>query len=183
MRPCIYRSQCVWHAEINRRARCQHKSAGQRRTSMTNIQLFEVQEIGLTYRPILINRKKITCSNDAAEVFRTVYDRETFEYKEYFYVMLLKQNNEVLGIKKISEGGMTATVVDVREIFAIALKGAACGIIICHNHPSGNKNPSSNDIRLTEKIKKAGELLDLRLLDHVILTASTYTSFADEGIV
>jgi len=98
-------------------------------------------------------------------------------------MLLLNRANKVLGITTISEGGLSGTVTDVRLIYQYAIKGNASGIIICHNHPSGNVNPSESDQKITNKIKEAGNLLDIQLLDHIILTSEReiYRSFADEG--
>jgi DNA repair protein RadC len=93
-------------------------------------------------------------------------------------VLLLNRANRVLGCLKLSKGGLTGTVVDLR----ILLKAMASGIIIAHNHPSGNLKPSDADRELTSQIKQAGKLLDITLLDHLILgTEGDYVSFADEG--
>ncbi len=83
----------------------------------------------------------------------------------------------------ISVGGVSGTVVDPKKVFKIALDGGASSIIICHNHPSGNIKPSDSDIRLTKKITEAGNLLDIRVLDHIISGDNTYFSFADEGLM
>ncbi len=98
-------------------------------------------------------------------------------------MLLLNRANKVLGITTISEGGLSGTVTDVRLIYQYAIKGNACGIIIAHNHPSGNSNPSESDQKITQKIKEAGNLLDIQLLDHIILTPEKeiFRSLADEG--
>lgn len=83
----------------------------------------------------------------------------------------------------ISQGGLDGTVADLRIIFAIALKSLSTSIVVAHNHPSGNKKPSAADTKLTKKIKDAGELLDIQLLDHLILVENGYFSFADEGLL
>jgi DNA repair protein RadC len=103
------------------------------------------------------------------------------ELKECFYAMFLNRANKVLGILLISEGGISGTVVDVRSIFSAALKALCSSIILAHNHPSGNRSPSECDLSITTKIKNAGELLDIQVLDHVILLPDGYTSLADEG--
>jgi len=98
-------------------------------------------------------------------------------------MLLLNRANKVLGITTISEGGLSGTVTDIRLIFQYAIKGNASGIIVAHNHPSGNQNPSESDLKITQKIKEAGNLLDIQLLDHIILTPESeiYRSLADEG--
>jgi len=105
------------------------------------------------------------------------------EHREYFFVMLMNRANKVLGVSTISMGGMSGTVADPKIIFQVALKVSAASIILCHNHPSGNIKPSESDIRLTQKIKKAGSFLDLPCIDHIILTEDSYFSFADEGML
>jgi DNA repair protein RadC len=89
----------------------------------------------------------------------------------------------VLGIYEVSTGGITGTVADPRLIFAAALKANACAMIISHNHPSGNLKPSRQDEELTAKLKQAGQFLDIKVLDHLIITTETYFSFADEEIL
>jgi DNA repair protein RadC len=97
--------------------------------------------------------------------------------------MLLNRSNRVLGISCISKGGISGTVVDVKIILQTALKANASGLIISHNHPSGNLTASSEDIKITVKLKNACKLLDLSLLDHLIITDEGYLSFADEGML
>ena len=97
--------------------------------------------------------------------------------------MLLNRANRVLGIVNISQGGMAGTIADPKVIFAAAIKSAASQIILIHNHPSGNLKPSQADISLTRKLKTGGELLDIAVLDHIILTKDSYVSLAEEGII
>jgi DNA repair protein RadC len=98
--------------------------------------------------------------------------------------MLLNRSNRVLGIAEISKGGLSGTDTDVRVILQYAIKSNASGIIICHNHPSGNMHPSESDLTLTKKIKEAASLLDVQLFDHlIIIPEGKYYSVADEGIV
>ncbi|MBL7870526.1 MAG: JAB domain-containing protein, partial [Cyclobacteriaceae bacterium] len=98
-------------------------------------------------------------------------------------VMLTNRANKVLGIFEVSTGGISGTVADPKLIFAAAIKAAASGIILSHNHPSGNLQPSQADIDLTRKIKEAGRFLEIQLLDHIIITTEGYYSFADEGLI
>jgi DNA repair protein RadC len=96
----------------------------------------------------------------------------------------LNRSNAVLGILSVSKGGISGTVTDVRLIFQGALKTNASGIIVCHNHPSGNAYPSESDKKITQKIKEAGNLMDIQLLDHlIILPVEGYYSFADDGVI
>jgi len=96
----------------------------------------------------------------------------------------MNRSNAVLGILEVSKGGISGTVTDVRVVYQAAIKGNASGIICAHNHPSGNLNPSESDTRLTQKLKDAGTLMDIQLLDHLILTADdNYYSYADNGLL
>lgn len=146
------------------------------------MQLFS--EITINWKPLTEKKTlpKITMSADAARVFRT-YWTDRITYKEEFFILLLNQANRVLGISKISEGGLAGTVVDAKMIFQAALKANAAAIILGHNHPSGNLAPSEQDKSLTEKIVKAGKVLDIRVLDHIILTYDDYKSFSDDGLM
>lgn len=139
-------------------------------------------EISINYKPLLpfLSMKPITSSVDASELFRQFWS-DKIAYKEEFYIMLLNQANIPIGISKISEGGLAGTVVDVKNIFQTALKANAAAIILSHNHPSGNLKPSDQDISLTNKIREGGKLMDIRILDHVILSYDGYKSFSDEG--
>jgi len=139
-------------------------------------------EIKITYRnkQKFSDMQRVNSSKDAVDVLRSVWS-DQIEYREEFAVICLNRANRVLGYSFISSGGLAGTVVDAKVVFQIALKSNASSIILAHNHPSGNKQPSDPDINLTKKMKQAGELLDLPVLDHVILTSETYYSLADEG--
>lgn len=147
--------------------------------------IYEVAEIQLTYKtevkPSL--RPKISGSRDAYNVLMENWDKSKIEFIEQFKVMLLNRANKVLGIFEVSSGSATGTVADPKLIFAAAIKGNACGIILSHNHPSGNLHPSQADIDLTKKMKDCGKLLEIQVLDHVIVTTEGYYSFADEGLI
>ena len=129
-------------------------------------------------------RPKITHSND---VYNTMYGigemNRNLQYKEMFYALYLNQANEVLAVHKIGEGTTTAAPVDVKFIMQGAIMTNAAALIVCHNHPSGSTSPSRNDKLMTEKIRKAAELFDIRLTDSVIITADNYFSFVEEGII
>ncbi|WP_411970328.1 MULTISPECIES: JAB domain-containing protein [Flavobacterium] len=142
-----------------------------------------VSEIDLVYRTKVKNseRPHITSSRYAYSLIKDCWDPGKIEFLEQFKVLLLNQSNKVLGIYEASSGGITGTVVDIRLLFAAALKAGAVGLIITHNHPSGSLLPSNPDRYITAKIAQAGELLDIKLLDHLIITEESYYSFADEG--
>lgn len=144
----------------------------------------QIQEIKVLYkRPKVSEMHKVLSSLDACELLRSVYEDGKMDFKEYFFVIMLTRRNQVLGISKVSEGGTSGTVVNSKEIFQIALKCNAVSIIICHNHPSGNLQPSEADKKLTQKIKDFSEMIDVKLLDHIIITSEGYYSFADEGVL
>lgn len=98
-------------------------------------------------------------------------------------MVFLNQGNKVLKVIKLSQGGITGSVVDVRILMKAALDCFATGIIVAHNHPSGNLKPSQEDINVTKQIAKSGELLSIKLLDHLIINQNSYYSFADEGML
>lgn len=147
--------------------------------------IYEAAEIQLTYRSDVkpSMRPKISGSKDAYSVLLENWDKSKIEFIEQFKVMLLNRSNKVLGIFEVSSGSSTGTIADPKLIFAAAIKASACGIIMAHNHPSGNLNPSQADIDLTKRMKEGGRFLEIQVLDHVILTSEGYYSFADEGIL
>lgn len=141
-----------------------------------------VSEVQLKYRPRPITETIRSSKEIHSFLIRRVYDEDTIGYKETFKVLLLNNANKIIGYSTISEGGLNSTLVDVRVVMQTALVSNAISIILTHNHPSGNLQPSINDDNLTKKIKSACELLDIRLLDHIIVTPyGSYYSYNDEG--
>jgi len=128
----------------------------------------------------VIERKKITSSNDAFEYF---YTSLTDKKYEEFWILLLDRSNKVIKKIAVSEGGISGTVVDQKKIFKLAVDHQASSVILGHNHPSGNLTPSEADKNLTQKLKQAAVLLDLSVLDHLIIGDEKYFSFADEGLI
>lgn len=149
------------------------------------ISLFQVSEINVTYRPKFkaSERPTITHSRDVYTILNQNWDMNKMELLEQFKILLLNRANRVLGIFEVSTGGMAGTIADPKLIFSTALKACASSIILAHNHPSGNLKPSQADINLTRKVKEGGCLLDIAVLDHVILSAEGFYSFADEGLI
>lgn len=129
---------------------------------------------------IALERPKIGCSKEGFNLMQPVIG--DLEHEE-FWVLFLNNSHKVLAKHQISKGGLTATVVDVRVLLKKALELNSVGIIVCHNHPSGKLSPSNSDLQLTQKIKEAGSTLDIKLVDHLIITEKAYFSFADEGIL
>ncbi|MFC2120152.1 DNA repair protein RadC [Bacteroidota bacterium] len=126
----------------------------------------------------ILNRKRITTSNDVFELFHSILS--DLPYEE-FWILLLNRSNKIIEKVKISQGGITGTIIDVRLILKNAIERLATSIILCHNHPSGNLQPSDSDKLITRKIQEAGKYLDLPVIDHVIVCDGAYYSFADEG--
>lgn len=125
-----------------------------------------------------MDRKTITSSADAYEVLQMHIGDIDYEQ---FAIIMLNQANKVLKVENISEGGITGTVVDPKRVFRTALTNNAINIILAHNHPSGSLKPSKHDLELTQKLKKAGEFLQIMVLDHLILGDNKFLSMADEG--
>ena len=143
-----------------------------------------LSEIKVTYTSKVkySDMKSIATSRDAEEIFRSIWS-DGMQFREEFYMLLLNRANKVTGWYRVSEGGTSGTVVDPKIIFSVALKCNASGIILAHNHPSGNTKPSQQDIDLTKKLVAGGKLLEISVLDHLIVTSEKYMSFADEGMI
>jgi DNA repair protein RadC len=128
----------------------------------------------------VFNTKKITGSKDAADFFMPLLGDLNHEE---FWIMLLDRGNKIKDHFMISQGGITGTVIDVRLILKRALDNGAVSMILCHNHPSGTMRASDADLKITEKIKQAAQVMDISLLDHIIVGQNSYYSFADEGLL
>ncbi|HKL09103.1 MAG TPA: DNA repair protein RadC [Bacteroidales bacterium] len=126
----------------------------------------------------IIEKKKITQSNDVFEFFQPLVGDLPHEE---FWILLLNRSNRMIENKKISQGGVSGTVIDVKIILKYAIENLASSIILCHNHPSGNKIPSQADNAITKKLVDAGSLLDIKILDHIIIADTEFYSYADEG--
>ncbi|MBE0662188.1 MAG: DNA repair protein RadC [Bacteroidales bacterium] len=127
-----------------------------------------------------LQKPSISTSRDAYEIVQSLIGESQYEQ---FWILLLNRANKVIRKENISDGGITGTVADPKRIFKIAIDHSACYIILAHNHPSGNLRPSEDDIKLTRKIKQSGDLLDIKVLDHIIAGENNYYSFADEGLI
>jgi len=138
-----------------------------------------VGEITIDYKLRTNPSVCIKSSSDAFDQMKTLFTR--MDYKEELFILMLNRANHVLGYSKISEGGSSGTVVDIKIVFQHALLAHASSIIVAHNHPSGNLKPSEADIVTTRKMKEAGKLLDIQVFDHLIITRSGYHSLADSG--
>jgi DNA repair protein RadC len=145
-----------------------------------------ISEVKLVYRTNVraSERFQVKTSRDAFDIFWEAWDQDSIEHVEEFKLILLTRSNKVLGIASISKGGISGTVTDVRIILQYAIKANASGLIICHNHPSGNLQPSESDMAITKKVKDSAKLMDLQLLDHlIIIPEGRYYSMGDELII
>lgn len=145
-----------------------------------------VNEINISYSPNkqYLEGCTISSSQDSFNLLYTLFDQNTIYLREEFIILYLNRGNKVLGYCKAFTGGVAGVVCDPKIILAIALKGLASGIILAHNHPSGNRRPSEMDRKVTNKLKLAAKEMDIQLLEHLILTPDAdYFSFADEGLV
>jgi DNA repair protein RadC len=145
------------------------------------MQLPEIK-IAVSFKGKKSELKTLSCADDTAAIVRKLMSRDgLIHYREEMIVLCLNQGNKVIGYHRVSAGGQTATVADLRIIATLALNCTANQIILAHNHPSGSLQPSSADIALTRKAKEGLALLDIRLLDHLIITDERHYSFAEEG--
>ena len=147
--------------------------------------LFKVSEVELVYRSKVKPKHRIAVSNSSSayEVFKQSWDENKIELIEQFKILLLDYRNNCLGISEISTGTMNNCPVDIKIVLATALKAKASKIIPAHNHPTGNLLPSDADIELTGRLVEAGKILDIAVVDHLIVTAQNYYSFADSGLM
>lgn len=144
-----------------------------------------VSEIELTYKSKVkaSERPMVKDSRSAYEILLKVWDEGRIDLQEEFKVLFLNRANRVLAVYQMSTGGICGTVVDPRLIFAAALKCNAVAMILAHNHPSSALIPSRSDEELTQKMKNAGAFLEIKVLDHIIMSSEGYLSFSDEGLL
>jgi DNA repair protein RadC len=143
-----------------------------------------LHEIEVTYKSVPSQQRIITSSYQANELAHEIYELSNakIDLKEYFFIILLNRSNKVISYYKLSEGGISGTIADIRLAFSTALKCVSTAMILVHNHPSGQLKPSDADVRLTKQFIDAGKILDITILDHIIVTSNNgYYSFADEG--
>jgi DNA repair protein RadC len=132
-------------------------------------------------RPPLSSMYQILCIQDAEQLFRSFIDTARIDLKEFFWVMLLTHSHHVLGISEIAVGDTGEVAIPKKEIFQLCLAAHSSAVILCHNHPSGSLNPSPADIALTKDLVSFGELVDVKILDHLILTSEDYYSLAEHS--
>ena len=126
---------------------------------------------------------QIKSSLDAFNAFSQLFDADTFDWIEEMLLLCLNRSNHLIGYYKLSKGGVSGTVADPKVIFTTALSCGASGVIVAHNHPSGNLKASEADINFSKKVMKAGEYLEINLLDSMILADDKYKSLKDEGLI
>lgn len=146
----------------------------------------KVAEVELRYRTNVDpkDRAQVKSSQDAYKIFLESWNRNTIEYFEEFKILLLNRNHRVLGMSTLTKGSTTGTIVDIKQLLQYALKTNASSIIVAHNHPSGNLEPSEADRTITRKIVVGCEAIEVKLLDHLIIVhEGQYYSFADEGVL
>ena len=143
----------------------------------------KISEISVSYSNSKQKKLKVRNSKESYEILLNSWDKNIIELQEEFKILLLNRSNTVLGVYPMSKGGVSGTIVDAKLVFSVALKCNASSIIVAHNHPSGNLNPSEGDKKITQKLKKAGEYLDIVLLDHLIITKEGFYSFSDSGLI
>jgi len=154
-----------------------HKGIGEAKA----ITIVAAMELGNRRRETeALQREQVTTSKDAAAIIqRHLADLP----HEEFWILMLNRANKIIAKHPVSQGGIAGTVVDAKMVFKPAVEHSASSVILCHNHPSGNLQPSNEDIKLTKKLQDAGTNLDVKVIDHIIVTDSGYFSFADEGLL
>jgi DNA repair protein RadC len=144
----------------------------------------KMYEIGIVYkRPLYDTMPRIKSSEDAHSLLKELINSDIIDYKEFFWVLFMNRSNCVLGYSEIGKGDTYSVIVNIKEIFQLALKTNASGLILCHNHPSGNLKKSKIDEDITDRINIISELFSITLLDHIIITSEGYYSFSDNGII
>ncbi len=156
---------------------CKHKGIGK----VKALTIIAAMELGRRRKAAeVLPSNHITSSKEAAQFFQSKLSDLPHEE---FWILFLNRANKIIAIERLSQGGINATVIDVRLLLKHAINHLASAIIVCHNHPSGGLKPSEQDIGITKKIKQSAHLVDINLLDHIIVADKGYFSFADEGIL
>lgn len=152
---------------------------------MRTTEIYTVGEVKLTYQKKPAERQfQVRNAKDVHSIAKEIFDCEQMDIREEFWIMCFDQSNKLIKVSQISSGGTVASVVDIKIIALIALKSLAQGVVLVHNHPSGNLQPSDADIKATNKAKAALDILDIHLLDHLIINSSDeFYSFHDNGLI
>lgn len=154
---------------------------------MDNTNISNLGEVTLNYKyhnPSIKDRPLITKASDAVEVIKLVIDMQRIALQEQFIVIYLNQANKVIGTMNVFSGSIKSTVIDIKLILASGILLMASGVIVSHNHPSGNLKPSREDLALTKRLSTALQYMEMKLVDHFIITPDDdYLSFANEGLL
>lgn len=126
------------------------------------------------------SNKKITSPNDIAEIFIPLLKDEV---KEVFIVVCLNSSNKIIKFEKISVGNLNSSVVHPREVFKVAIENNSASIVLIHNHPSGNIEPSNEDIRVTKSMVEAGKIMEIQIIDHIIIAGNNFTSMVEKRVI
>lgn len=154
------------------------------RTQLPTTAIFSSSEIQIHYkRPLYNSMKHVCCTKCTEKIIREFADTDRIDLKEFFWVLLFSNANRLLGISEIASGSTRGVVINIKEIVQLALLTNASAIIIAHNHPSGKLSISESDIKLTKKLQQVADVMEITLLDHVIITSESYTSFAQKGML
>jgi DNA repair protein RadC len=147
--------------------------------------LFQIDEVDLVYRTTIdpADRIRIESSKHTYQILKEVFNPDTINLLEETKLILVNRSMRILGIYNLSKGGINSSLIDSRIVFVTALKAAAVGIILAHNHPTGNTQPSPADLKVTRRLSQAGKLLGIKLIDHMIITSSDYYSFAEHNLL
>jgi DNA repair protein RadC len=150
-----------------------------------NMKLFKslLPELTIKYKTGMFRKAKIAKAGHAFEVLKQLFNEDTIEYSEEFLVLFLNKANNTIGWIRLSTGGIDGVTCDYRIIFGVALKSGASAMVLAHNHPSGNINPSEADIAITRKAVQIGNMHEIKVLDHIIVTSDDFFSMADNGLV
>lgn len=145
--------------------------------------LSKVAEVTVKYKPNKISIVNVSSADKAVEILLPFFNPDTIALKEQCLLLLMNQASDAIGVFRLSEGGITGTIVDIKIILSVVLKAAASSIIICHNHPSGRLSASDSDIQATIKLRDACGMVDVKLLDHLIVSPSgSYYSIIKEHL-
>ncbi len=143
----------------------------------------KVAELLVSYSNNISPEQKIINSDNSYDIVMSLWNLNTIQLQEEVKVIFLNDALMVLGFYSLSKGGISSSIVDIRLILSVALKAIATGIILVHNHPTGNLKPSKADLDITKKLKSACDVMGINLLDHLIISKESYFSFADEGLL
>jgi DNA repair protein RadC len=143
---------------------------------------YSVGEVEVTYKTKTKPYLKVSSSKDTFNILERLWS-DKIEYQEEFCILCLNRANNVVSFTKVSMGGVNQITTDLKMILQICLASNASGLILSHNHPSGNMKPSQEDVNLTKKAEEACKLFDITMLDHIIMSKDSYFSFADEGLI